>query len=37
MEILGISRRGEEIKRINLWGEIGELDRLARLAADGLA
>lgn len=37
MEILGISRRGEEIKRIHLWGEIGELDRLARLAADGLA
>ncbi len=36
-EVLGISRRGEEIKRIHLWGEIGELDRLARLAADSLA
>lgn len=37
LEVLGISRRGEEIKRIHLWGEVGELDRLARLAADGLA
>jgi hydroxymethylbilane synthase len=37
MEVLGISRRGEEIKRIHLWGGTGELDRLARQAADGLA
>ncbi|WP_349947159.1 hydroxymethylbilane synthase [Lacrimispora sp. BS-2] len=37
MEILGISRRGEEIKRIHLRGETGELDRLAQLAAQGLA
>ncbi|WP_313154130.1 hydroxymethylbilane synthase [Lacrimispora sp.] len=37
MEVLGISRRGEEMKRIHLWGETGELEKLAQLAAQGLA
>ena len=36
IEILGISRRGEEAKRIHLRGGIGELDRLALLAAESL-
>jgi hydroxymethylbilane synthase len=36
VEVFGISRREEETKRIHLWGEIGELDELARLAARGL-
>lgn len=36
MEVLGINRRGEETKRIHLWGELEELDKLAQLAAQGL-
>ncbi len=36
MEVLGISRRGEETKRIHMRGETGDLDRLALLAAQGL-
>ncbi|GLC81809.1 hydroxymethylbilane synthase [Lacrimispora brassicae] len=36
MEILGISRRGEETKRIRLQGGLEELDRLALLAAQSL-
>lgn len=36
MEVLGISKRGEDIKKIHIWGELEELDRLAQLAADGL-
>lgn len=35
-EVLGISRRGEQIKKIHLWGELEELDRLAQTAARGL-
>lgn len=37
VEVLGINRRGEEIKRIHLWGKSEELDKLAQEAADGLA
>ncbi|WP_024345216.1 hydroxymethylbilane synthase [Lacrimispora indolis] len=37
VEVLGISRRGEETKRIHLRGGSGELDELARLAAEGLS
>jgi hydroxymethylbilane synthase len=37
MEVLGISRKGKEMKRIHLWGETGELEKLAQLAARGLA
>lgn len=37
LEVLGMSHRGEETKRIHLWGEITELDELAELAARGLS
>lgn len=36
MEVMGISKRGERIKRIHLNGEVEELDRLAKEAAKGL-
>lgn len=37
LEVFGISRRGEDTKRIHLWGERDEVERLARQAADGLS
>lgn len=37
LEIFGISKRGEDTKKIHIWGETTELERLARLAADGLS
>ncbi|MFR3728540.1 hydroxymethylbilane synthase [Lacrimispora sp.] len=37
MEVLGMSHRGEETKKIHLWGEVTELDHLAELAARGLS
>ncbi len=37
MEVLGMNRRGEVTKRIHLWGELDELDRLAWQAAKGLS
>ncbi len=37
MEVFGMSHRGEETKKIHLWGEITELDSLAELAARGLS
>lgn len=36
MEVFGISKRGEETKKIHLTGSINELDQLAEQAADGL-
>ncbi|MEY8355760.1 hydroxymethylbilane synthase [Lachnospiraceae bacterium 54-53] len=36
MEVLGISKRGEETKRIHLWGYREDLEGLAQLAAEGL-
>jgi hydroxymethylbilane synthase len=37
MEVFGMSNRGEETKKIHIWGEITELDNLAELAARGLS
>lgn len=37
LEVLGMSHRGEETKKIHLWGEITELDELAERAARGLS
>jgi hydroxymethylbilane synthase len=37
MEVFGVNRRGEETKRIHLFGELTELDHLAQLAAKGLS
>lgn len=37
MEVFGVNRRGEETKRIHLFGALTELDHLAHLAAKGLS
>ena len=36
MEVLGISKRGDLIKRVHLWGTIDELEHLAKQAAEKL-
>lgn len=36
MEVLGISKRGDSIKRVHLWGAIDELEHLAQQAVNKL-